>query len=171
MLPTMPDSAPRRFAPRLPGFLTPVVVRAIHAGARWLRPLTIGARAAILDPDGRVFLVKHSYVRGWHLPGGAVEAGETVEAALRREVREEAGFEVLGSPQLHGIFFNRRASRRDHVVVYAVREFRQLDARAGGLEIVAGAFFPLDALPAGTTAPTRARLNELLRGTSPASDW
>jgi 8-oxo-dGTP pyrophosphatase MutT (NUDIX family) len=167
----MPDPSPRRFAPRLPGWLTPFVVRLIHATARWVRPLTLGARAAILDGNGRVFLVRHSYVRGWHMPGGAVEAGETVEDALRREVREEAGFEVLGSPQLHGIFFNRRVSRRDHVAVYLVRDFRRLEGRAGGLEIIAGDFFPLDALPPGTTAPTRMRLDEMLRGVPRAADW
>ena len=78
---------------------------------------------------------------------------------------------MTGPPRLHGLFFNRQASRRDHVAVYVVRSFRRLDGRAGGLEILAGDFFPVDALPPGTTAPTRARLDEVLRGTPPAADW
>lgn len=170
-MPSVPNPPRRRRAPHLPGFLTPLVTRLIHAAARWVRPMTLGVRAAILDRDGRVFLVRHSYVRGWHLPGGAVEAGETIADALRREVWEEAGIEIVGTPHLHGIFFNRRASRRDHVVVYVVREFRRLETDAGGLEIIAGDFYPLDALPSGTTQPTRARLEEVGRGTGPAADW
>ena len=69
-------AAMRRF--RLPDWMSPMGVRTIHAGARWVRPLTIGVRAAIIDADDRVFLVRHSYVAGWHLPGGAVEPGETI---------------------------------------------------------------------------------------------
>ena len=51
----------------------------------------------IFDPVGRVLLIrrKHEPSAGSHaLPGGFVKIGETVEAACRREVREEAGIEV-----------------------------------------------------------------------------
>ena len=42
--------------------------RAIRRGLPFSRTMTIGAQAVVLDPQGRVFLVKHSYVTGWHLP-------------------------------------------------------------------------------------------------------
>ena len=84
----------------------------------------------VIDGEGRVFLVKHSYVAGWHLPGGGVETGETFLKALTRELAEEGNIVLTAPPVLHGIFFNGRASRRDHVALYVVREFRQ-DGAAG----------------------------------------
>lgn len=133
--------------------------------------MTLGVRAVILDGDGGVFLVRHSYVPGWHLPGGAVEAGESAAEALVREVGEECAIEVLDEPTLHGIFFNGRASRRDHVLVYLVRGFRQTGPRAPDWEIVEAGFFPRAALPQGTTAATRARLAEVCDGRAVAPHW
>ncbi len=96
-----------------------------HLYWRFARGMTLGVRAVVLDNDNRVFLVKHSYVAGWHLPGGGVEVGETFGEALRRELMEEGRIELVGEPALHGIFLNSHVSRRDHVAVYLVRQFRQ----------------------------------------------
>ena len=96
----------------------PALRRVLHVYWRFARGLTLGVRAVVIDPAGRIFLVKHSYVAGWHLPGGGVETGETVGEALARELVEEGGITARGAPALHGIFFNARVSRRDHVAVY-----------------------------------------------------
>ena len=109
---------------RLPAAAQRIVPRLIHGSARFTRPLTMGVRAALLREGAEgeeVFLVRHSYVPGWHLPGGAVEAGETAEDAVVREVAEECAIAVEGRPELFGLYFNRGASRRDHVAVYAGR--------------------------------------------------
>ncbi len=156
---------------RLPNPPAGLARRLIHLSARVTRPLTLGVRAAVIDSEGRVFLVRHSYVVGWHLPGGAVEVGETVAGALIREVREECNIEVSGDLVPHGIFFNSRASRRDHVVVYEVRQFRRIGPRVPDWEIVETGFFDPRDLPPGTGAGTRSRLAEILDGRARSTIW
>ena len=125
----------------------------------------------MLDGEGRVFLVRHTYVTGWHLPGGGVEAGETFLEALRRELMEEGRIELPAEPDLHGVFFNSHVSRRDHVAVYVVRQFRQDRLPEPNREIVACGFFAADALPADTTEGTRLRIAEVLDGKKPIATW
>ena len=150
--------------------LDPLIRRVLYGYWRFARGLTLGVRAVVLDSQGRVFLVQHSYVAGWHLPGGGVEAGETIRAALARELMEEGNIALGAEPALFGVYFNRRASRRDHVAVFVVRDFRQDTPPVPNYEIVAHGFFSPDALPPETSAATRARLAEALDG-APVSDW
>ena len=117
--------------------------------------MTLGVRALVIDLQGRVFLVKHSYVAGWHLPGGGVEVGETVQTALSREMLEEGGITALETPVLHGLFFNGRVSRRDHVALFVIRAFRQEGGPRNTREIIDYGFFAPDALPPDTTRGTR----------------
>jgi 8-oxo-dGTP pyrophosphatase MutT (NUDIX family) len=153
--------------------------KSLEPGLRWMfhlywrfaRGMTLGVRAVVLDGDNRVFLVKHSYVSGWHLPGGGVEVGETFRDALRRELVEEGRIEVIGEPPLHGVFFNSHVSRRDHVAVYLVRHFTQDRLPEANREIAACGFFAADALPAETTEGTRLRISEVLEGKAPGSTW
>ncbi len=121
--------------------LEPALRRVLHFYWRFARAMTLGVRALVIDGEGRIFLVKHSYVSGWHLPGGGVEAGETLVEAAARELREEGNIELTAPPRLHGIFFNSRASRRDHVALFVVRAFRQVAAPVPDREIVAHGFF------------------------------
>lgn len=151
--------------------LEPVIRRVLHLYWRFSRGMTLGTRAVVIDPQGRVFLIRHSYVDGWHFPGGGVETGETIISALTRELREEGNIELTGPPVLHGIFHNTRASRRDHVVLYVVRQFRQTAAPVPNYEIVEHGFFSPDALPDGTSAGTRARLAEIFRGQPVSETW
>src|SRR5262252_5911883 len=120
------------------------VRRVLHVYWRFARAMTLGVRALVIDEAGRIFLVKHSYVSGWHLPGGGVEVGETLAQAVARELHEEGNIEVTEPPELHGVFFNDRDSRRDHVALFVVRGFRQVAAPVPDREIVAHGFFPVD---------------------------
>jgi ADP-ribose pyrophosphatase YjhB (NUDIX family) len=151
--------------------LEPIVRRVLHFSWRFTRGMTLGVRAVVVDGDGKVFLVEHSYVSGWHLPGGGVETDETLHVALERELREEGNIELTGPAQLLGVYFNRRISRRDHVAVFIVRSFRQTAPPQPGHEIIGHGFFARDALPADTTRATRERLAEVFDGRAVAEDW
>jgi ADP-ribose pyrophosphatase YjhB (NUDIX family) len=148
-----------------------LVNRLMHVYWRFARGLTLGVRGLVLDGDGNVFLIKHSYVNGWHLPGGGVEVGETLLDALGRELAEEGNIELTGPAVLHAVYFHPAYSRRDHVALFVVRDFRQTSAPVPNREIVEHGFFPLDKLPEGTTTGTRARIAEVLRGAPVPPRW
>jgi ADP-ribose pyrophosphatase YjhB (NUDIX family) len=151
--------------------LEPALRRLFHFYWRFARGMTLGVRAIVLDRDNRVFLVKHSYVCGWHLPGGGVETGETLREALQRELAEEGRIELVGDPALCGIYLNSHVSRRDHVAVYLVRHFRQDCLPEPNSEIVECGFFETQALPAETTAGTRLRISEVIGNKPPMQTW
>jgi 8-oxo-dGTP pyrophosphatase MutT (NUDIX family) len=154
---------------RLRRALEPVIRRVLHFYWRFARGMTLGAFGMVIDGAGQVFLVKHSYVSGWHLPGGGVEPGETLLTALTRELGEEGNIEVIGKPVLHGVFFNKRVSRRDHVALFVVRDFRQGVPKPNH-EIIAHGFFAPDGLPEDVGRATRARIAEVFRGAT-ISEW
>lgn len=149
----------------------PQIRKVFHLYWRLARGMTLGVRAVVLNADNKVFLVKHSYVHGWYLPGGGVEVGETFLEALRRELVEEGRIELSGEPVLHGIFHNSHVSPRDHVAVYIVRNFRQDRPPEPNREIVDTGFFDPADLPEDTTPGTRLRLAEVLGGKPPAATW
>jgi len=149
----------------------PLLRRFFHAYFLVVRGMTLGVRAVVLDAENRVFLVRHSYVSGWYLPGGGVDFGETMEQAMRRELKEEGDIDLTGAAVLHGIFLNRHVSRRDHVAVYVVRRFSQDRLPEPNREIVECGFFAVTALPEDTTRGTRLRIAEVLDGEPLIATW
>ncbi|MCK1390778.1 NUDIX domain-containing protein [Bradyrhizobium sp. 1] len=149
----------------------PLLRRIFHAYFLVTRGMTLGVRAVVLDSENRVFLVRHSYVIGWYLPGGGVDLGETMEQAMRRELKEEGDIDLTGEAVLHGLFLNSHVSRRDHVAVYVVRQFKQDRLPEPNREIVECGFFATNALPEGTTRGTRLRIAEVLDGKPVIATW
>ncbi|EKF17405.1 NUDIX domain-containing protein [Nitratireductor pacificus] len=146
--------------------------RLFHFWFRLSRPMTLGMRGVVYDrAAGSVFLVRHTYVKGWHFPGGGVEPGESTEAALARELVEEGNIEILGRPELKSFHFNRLASRRDHVAVYLITDFRQTRPHVPDREIAEARFFPLDALPVDVSDGTRRRIAEIFEGAPVSDEW
>src|SRR5262245_44331660 len=66
--------------------LEPAIRRCLHVFWRFSRGLTLGVRAVVIDGQGRVFLIRHSYVAGWHLPGGGRSEEHTSELQSLRHL-------------------------------------------------------------------------------------
>ena len=135
------------------------------------RRMVLGTRIIVLDGD-RVLLLRHTYVPGWHFPGGGVEPGEAAAEAAAREMVEETGLVPSGPLQLHGLFHNlNEATDRDHLAIFVCRAFEQRRAFVPNVEIAELGWFPLDALPAGTEPGTARRLVEIASGAAVPQRW
>lgn len=134
---------------------------------RMTTPETRGSRGICLTPEGRLILVKHSYKRGWYLPGGAIDAGEDALSALLRELCEEIGMVRHGAARhLYDVRHNPD-HKRDHQAVFLVEDV-VIEPRLS-LEIEAiGAFLP-DALPSDLHPATRYRVERWRTGETEGS--
>lgn len=111
---------------------------------------TVGVSAVLVDDAGDFLLLRHRYRErsGWELPGGLVKAGEQLEAALQRELREETGLRV----EIVGLIA-AKISPPQHVDVCYVARVLDGELTLDAQEIVEGRFFPHDRLPHLLTAP------------------
>ena len=124
-----------------------------------------------LDTDSlKVLLIQrklHPFQHAWALPGGFVRLDETLDAAARRELEEEAGVADVYLEQLYSFSTIDRDPRERVVTVayYALAKLSELGIRAATDAIGVG-WFPLDDLPklAFDHAEIVARAYERLRG-------
>lgn len=127
---------------------------------RVARPTTVGVRLLAVK-EGRVLLVKHTYLDSWYLPGGGVQPGETLREAVIREAAEEAGA-GLGDLKLFGVYSNFLEGKSDHIVVFLCEEFSWRKMRSGEIECVD--CFAFGELPEDTSPGTRRRIAEFAAG-------
>lgn len=71
------------------------------------RRIIVTGGAIIKDKDGRILVQKRSDYGDWGLPGGGMEAGESIEETMIREVYEETGLEVK-SYELYAVYSGKR---------------------------------------------------------------
>jgi ADP-ribose pyrophosphatase YjhB (NUDIX family) len=96
------------------------------------------AAGILFKSDGKIFLVKRGDDGTWAVPGGKIEEGETPEAAARREVLEECGFDYAQPLTPYSLI--------DGYVTYFADSVEQFDAVLNE-ENQAFGWFPRDALP------------------------
>ena len=133
--------------------------------------MTLGVRAIVEDGRGRILLVRHTYVNGWHFPGGGVESGQTMQQALAMELREEANIAEMGEVQLLGIYLNRHISKRDHVGLYHCKNWKNMGEFTANREIAEIRFFSRDKLPDEINTGTLKRLQEVYQGKAASNEW
>lgn len=131
---------------------------------RWrlFHAVTVGVRLILLS-NGRVLLVRHSYQRGWRLPGGGVKRGESLLDAALREAREEVGAIALEPPVLVGMYVNFDEGRNDHMAVFLCESFYLVEP-SDTWEIEARALFEVENLPYYISPRLRAPIVDAIQG-------
>lgn len=125
------------------------------------RRMVLGARVAVLA-DGRVLLIRHTYLPGWHFPGGGVEPGEAAAEAAAREMVEETGLAPVAPLEFFGLYHNvHEATNRDHLAFFVCRSFRHDRDIGRNAEIAEIAWFDVDGLPQDVEPGTARRIAEI----------
>lgn len=147
---------------------TPRVVRRLGVRLTQAR-FTVTAGVVVTDGRGRVLLLKHVFRSGsgWGVPGGFLEAGEQPEAAVRRELREEAGVELEEVRLLLTRAFRRP---RQVEILFRARAVEAGAARAASAEVSRAEWFAPDALPAGLAADQRRLVERALESGATAGE-
>lgn len=130
--------------------------------------ILVGAGVLILDEQQRLLLLRRTDNACWGIPGGALEPGETLEAAARRETQEETGlhlaeiklFGVFSGPEFYYLYPNGDPVHNVSVI-YLAR------AAAGALSLApaehtAAQYFPLHQLPAEISPPIQPILSRFV---------
>lgn len=151
-----------------------LVGKAARTVWRITKPRTVGVRAILLDRDGRIALVRHTYMDHWYLPGGGVKKGESIDAALFREMAEEVGVTDARIERVLGVYHSRREGKDDHIVIFvahagpdASAELRRTDLA----EIAEAGWFAPEELPASLSPATARRITEYRQGVTGYGDW
>ena len=137
---------------------------------RLLRTPSLGVKALVVNDHNEVLLVEHTYIDGWHLPGGGLAYAESPKMAVIRELREETGVVAIGEPILFKIYTHKVHGASDYPILYIIRQF-EVHPQKPSSEIKRAQWFALDKLPPETTESTRFRLKEYFENHLPSEHW
>jgi 8-oxo-dGTP pyrophosphatase MutT (NUDIX family) len=115
---------------------------------------------AVVERGGRYLLALRRDIGWWNLPGGGMEYGETVEEALRREVREEVGINVA-IERLVGVY--SKPQKREVVLTFLCHPTGDGEAGVSD-EVTESRWCRPDDLPAHLLPKHRQRLEDALAG-------
>lgn len=134
-------------------------------GIIFRHPLT-GTSIISRLPDGRIVLVRRRDNGLWSIPGGLVDWGEDVPTAVRRELAEETGLELIEISRLVGIYSAPDRDPRLHSICIVVEAQVNGEMRVrDDLEISEVSAFELTALPDGKLSHDHDRqLQDYLKG-------
>lgn len=130
------------------------------------RPRVRGVLTVPVTPEGKIVLVRLTYDKGWHLPGGGHKKAEDARAAALRELTEEIGLTGHGEVTRLGTFEHRPDRRHGTTTVFLVRDVAYRFRRS--IEIEEIGEYPPDALPEGLTPITAREIERALPLIRPA---
>jgi 8-oxo-dGTP diphosphatase len=131
-----------------------------------LRRPVLGIVAVALDAQGRLVLIRRHDTRTFGLPGGMVDWGETLEAALTRELHEETGRRPVRFGRMIGVYSDPKRDPRLHSVAIVVEvEVGEPDPawRPNPLEVLDTRAFPLGEIPSPLAFDSRRMLDDWRR--------
>lgn len=123
---------------------------------------TKGIRGIVIDGE-RILLVQYSYPPfrcQWFLPGGGLRRKESWEEGLRREVKEETGYEISIN-YLLGEYQTENEGKKDTIRVYVCRAGKRQNRKS--LEASRMGLYTSDELPDKTSPGTKRRIQEYVQ--------
>lgn len=130
---------------------------------------TLGVHAIVINSEKQILLVKHTYKKGWHLPGGALKYGETLSEAMKRELQEETGV-IANKVEFFNVYYHTIFGAINYPAVFIVEDFILTDKKPC-IEITEIKWFAYENLPNDITNGTQRRLDEYFLGQHKTEFW
>jgi ADP-ribose pyrophosphatase YjhB (NUDIX family) len=134
-----------------------------------IAPVAFGAHAMVEDGQGRLLLVRHTYMPGWHFPGGGVNRGEAAAEAVIRELKEEIGLTSFAACDLFGLYTRKHVWATNVIALFHMTG-AEFDFKPNS-EIAEAKFYATDAPPAGIGGGALRRFKERAEGKEKAPYW